>query len=77
MNNETQEQTEQTVAAEHWEFDTTAIQPPQLAGHAWRQRGVMVYCSSCPFEHGFVLDDPSLTLVGLDGDGYPQFIRHE
>jgi hypothetical protein len=74
--NETDQDVEQTTG-EHYEFEDTQRNPPQLAGHAWKQRGLMVFCTSCPFEHGFLLDDPSLTLTGLDADGFPQFVKHE
>ncbi len=74
--NETDKDTQPAIEAEHMEFDTASLATPVMAGHAWRQRGVVVACTSCPFEHSFMVE-PNLTLTGLDDDGYPQFVRHE
>ncbi len=75
--NETEQNTEPVVEAEHLEFEDTQRNQPVMAGHAWKQRGIVVYCTSCPFEHSFFLDDPNLTLTGLDANGYPTFVKHE
>ena len=67
---------DEAVASEHLEFSEDAREQPKLDGHQWRQRGVVVYCASCPFEHSFLVG-PEVSLVGLDEHGFPKFISHE
>jgi hypothetical protein len=41
------------------------------APHNWRQEGMLVSCTSCPFGHGFGIS-PGMVLTGVE-DGKPVF----
>jgi len=38
-----------------------------MRGHNWRQRGQEIFCTSCPFSHGFFVS-PDQQLVGIEND---------
>lgn len=38
-----------------------------MRGHNWRQRGIEIFCTSCPFQHGFFVT-PNEMLVGIEND---------
>lgn len=42
----------------------------KMQGHAWRQMGNMIECSSCPFAHGFALE-PGHLMTGINENGFP------
>lgn len=65
-------------------FDVSEMPQPELAGHAWRQRGIEIICGSCPFTHSSTPTDtitgmPALLthqLTGIDPKtGYPIFTK--
>ena len=41
-----------------------------LAGHNWVQRGPVLTCRSCPYEHSQFID-PRMIYKGLDPEGIP------
>lgn len=51
-------------------FNLDDMPQPELAGHAWRQRGTELVCESCPFTHASYIP-PDLQLYGIDDNGYP------
>lgn len=62
------------IAPEHYETPLSEVVEalkPNMRGHGWRQRGTEVYCTTCPFEHGFTVP-PGTQLVGVDDTG-PKF----
>lgn len=52
------------------EFDLASLPKPELTGHGWVQRGTLLVCQSCEFEHGTHID-PGYQLYGIDEKGYP------
>lgn len=42
----------------------------QMQGHLWQQRGIEVYCTSCRFNHGFIVQ-PGIFVTGTAEDGKP------
>lgn len=42
----------------------------KMQGHLWRQQGIEVFCTSCPFRHGFYVR-PGTFLKGTGDDGKP------
>ena len=52
------------------QFDLEDMPKPELAGHAWRQRGTELICESCPFTHASYIP-PDKQLYGIDERGYP------
>jgi len=44
----------------------------RMTGHNWRQQGTQVYCTSCPFQHGFSVP-PGQLLTGISSEGHPEF----
>lgn len=54
--------------------DLGQLPKPELTGHAWRQRGTQLYCTSCLFEHGAYIE-PGYQLYGIDEKGIPQIRR--
>lgn len=51
-------------------FSLDDMPQPELAGHAWRQRGTELICESCPFTHASYIP-PDKQLYGIDEKGYP------
>lgn len=62
--------------AEHQEVDLDAIDTAReemrakMQGHNWRQQGIEVFCTSCPFRHGFYVQ-PGTFVKGTDEEGKP------
>lgn len=52
------------------QFDLASLPKPELSGHAWIQRGTMLVCQSCQFEHASFLE-PGYQLYGIDPQGLP------
>lgn len=63
-------QANEEIKEESSEFDLASLPKPELTGHAWVQRGTMLVCQSCQFEHGNHID-PGYQLYGMDEKGYP------
>lgn len=60
MASQSNETTDGTTAAEHYEQEIKPAKANAL-GHSWRAHGPFLVCHSCPFEHSF-------TPVGHDGE---------
>jgi hypothetical protein len=61
---------EETSNGTAYEIDLDNLPKAELTGHAWRQQGTMLQCTSCTFSHGTFLD-PEYQLYGIDGNGMP------
>lgn len=55
--------------------DLFATEKAKIKGHAWRQQGNAIVCTSCPFEHSFIVR-PGTFLVGIDESGNPVLKEH-
>lgn len=55
-------------------FNLDDMPKPELAGHAWRQRGTELICESCPFTHASYIP-PDYQLFGIDDKGMPMIRR--
>lgn len=42
--------------------------------HVWRQKGNMIYCIACPFEHGNSVPS-NILLTGTDEEGKPILLK--
>lgn len=51
-------------------FNLDDMPQPELAGHAWRQRGTELICESCPFTHASYIPPP-YQLYGINDKGFP------
>lgn len=51
-------------------YEATLPAKVGLSGHNWTQRGPMLICQSCPFEHSQHIP-PHLIYKGLDREGLP------
>lgn len=51
-------------------YEATLPEKTGLAGHNWVQRGPVLTCLSCPYEHSQFID-PRMIYKGLDEDGLP------
>jgi len=58
------------VKGEQHEIDLSQIPKATLEGHMWRQEGIYLHCTSCPFNHGTFIE-PGYQLYGIDDNGAP------
>lgn len=47
----------------------------KINGHAWKQQGITITCTSCPFHHSFYVP-PGTFLKGVDKQGNPILEEH-
>lgn len=55
--------------------DLDQLPQPQLTGHAWRQMGTQLICTSCSFNHISYLP-PNYQLYGVTEDGKPMLRKY-
>lgn len=76
MDNETTASKEQVFSYSQDVIDEIrkqAVEKARNTRHAWRQKGIWVYCKSCEHEHGFYVGVKK-QLVGISEDGKPMLI---